>query len=141
MYFYLHTHMILPHSNSNSDHALQFLGLPQLSLIDYIDFAEVPSSVRTNVSNNQNQNALFRCRHERIDATIDWRVNGSSNRIYFDIIDDFVRESDEVRVDTLTIPAIPVYNGTEVVCRARFYDPESIETTHPATLIITGWLK
>ena len=90
------------------------------------------------MSNNQNQIALFRCRHERIDAIIDWRVNGSSSRIYSDIIDDFIRESG---VETLTIPAIPVYNGTEVVCRARLYDPESIETSHPATLIITGWLK
>ena len=102
-------------------------------------FAEVPSSVTTNVS--ENQNALFRCRHERQDAIISWLVNGTPSSRYSDVIASSIRENDGTFVDTLTIPAIPVYNGTEVVCRANFDDGSPSERTPPVTLTITGWLQ
>ena len=73
-----------------------------------------------------------------IDSSISWQINGSSLRLYPDVVDGFVWESNGTRVDTLTIPAIPQYNGTEVVCVANFFDGSPNEVTPPAHLIITG---
>ena len=39
-------------------------------------------------------------------------------------------------MDTLTILVIPVYNGTEVVCVATFFDGSPIERTLPVMLFI-----
>ena len=83
---------------------------------------------------------MFRCRHQRIDAVISWQVNGSSFRLYHDVVDNFVRDGNGTHVDTLTIPAIPVYNRSEVVCIAAFFDGSPLEVTPSATLIITGAL-
>ena len=85
-------------------------------------------------------NVVFRCRHQRIDTVIRWQINGSSSRLYPDVMDGFFRDSNGTRVDTLTIPAIPEYNGTEVVCVATFIDGSPRELTPPADLIITGML-
>ena len=87
-----------------------------------------------------NQNALFRCRHERQDATINWLINGTPSARYSDVSVGFIRESDGTFVDTLTIPAIPVYNGTEVVCLATFTDGSPSERTPPAVMTVTGLL-
>ena len=102
------------------------------------DFAEVPSSVTTNVS--ENQNALFRCRHERTDAIISWLVNGNLSTRYSDVIAGSIRENNGTFVDTLTIPTIPVYNGTEVVCVATVIsdDDSTSEKAPPVMLIISG---
>ena len=100
-------------------------------------FAEVPSPVTINVS--ENQNALFRCRHERSDIFYHWQVNGTPSTRYPDITAGSMSESDGTFVGTLTIPAISVYNGTEVVCRVTFDDGSPSETTVPVTLTIIGW--
>ena len=102
------------------------------------DFAEVPSPVTINVS--ENHNALFRCRHERSDALYNWLINGIPSTRYSDVSVSSVSENNGTFVDTLTIPAIPVYNGTEVVCVATLFDG-SPERTPPVTLIITGLLQ
>ena len=98
------------------------------------DFAEVPLSVIINVS--ENQNVLFRCRHERSDAIIYWLINGNLSSRYSDVIVGTIGESGGTFVNTLTIPAIPVYNGTEVVCVAVFTDGSPSETTPPVMLFI-----
>ena len=56
-------------------------------------------------------------------------------------MDSFILDSNDIRIETLTIPAIPKYNGTEVVCVATIND-ESLrrEVTPPANLIIIGML-
>ena len=106
------------------------------------NFVEIPSSVTIEAENGVEMDAaVFRCRHQRIEAGISWLINGSSSRLYRDVMDDFIRESSGTHVDTLTIPAIPEYNGSEVVCEATFFD-ESLrrEVTPPANLILIGML-
>ena len=76
--------------------------------------------------------------HQRLGAQIGWLLNGSSSRLNRDILDGFILDSNGTRVDTLTIPAIPEYNGTEVVCVATFFDGSPREVTPPANLIIIG---
>ncbi len=104
------------------------------------NFIEIPSPVTIEVENGVEMDAVFRCRHQRVDAQIGWLINGSSSRLYPDIADGFIIESNGTRVDTLTIPAIPEYNGTEVVCVATFFDGSPREVTPPANLIIIGML-
>ena len=82
------------------------------------------------------RNTVFRCRHQCIDAVISWQINESSSKLYTDVVDGFVRDSNGTRVDTLTIPAIPEYNGTEVVCVTTFFDGSPLEMTLPAILVI-----
>ena len=53
-------------------------------------------------------------------------------------MDSFIQDSNGTRIETLTIPAIPEYNGTEVVCVATFVDRSPDEVTPPANLIIIG---
>ena len=77
----------------------------------------------------------FRCRHEELLAYIVWKLNGTSSRAYIDVVDFFVRENG-VRVNTLTVPVIPAYNGTEVVCSTTINGVT--EETPAALLIITG---
>ena len=108
------------------------------STITSSDFAESPSSVTIEVENGVERDAVFRCRHQGRDAVISWLMNGSSSRLYPGAVDSFIRDSNGTRVDTLTIPAIPEYNGTEVVCVANLFDGSPIEVTPPAHLIITG---
>ena len=100
-------------------------------------FAESPSTVMIVVENGMERKAVFMCRHQHIDADISWRINGSSSRRYDDAVDGFIQDSNGTRVDTLTIPAIPEYNGTEVVCRATL-DGSPLEVTPPADLIVIG---
>ena len=100
------------------------------------NFVEIPSPVTTEVENGVEMDAVFRCRHQRLDVQIGWPINGSSSTLYHDVVDSFIRDSNGTRVDTLTIPAIPEYNGTEIVCVATFFDGSPDETTPPADLII-----
>ena len=91
------------------------------------NFMEIPSSVTTEVENGVEMDAVFRCRHQHIDAGISWLINGSFSVIlYPDVVDGFIRDSNGTRTDTLTIPAIPEYNGTEVVCEATFFNESPI---------------
>ena len=102
-------------------------------------FAESPSSVTMEVENGVERNAVFRCRHQRSGAAISWQINGSSSTLYPDVVDGFIRDGNGTRVDTLTIPAIPEYNGTVVVCVAAFFDePPLYEVTPPADFIVLG---
>ena len=80
--------------------------------------------------------AEFRCHHPTAD-TIRWRVNGSlvGRSSFPDITPSTTREVNGNLVDTLTIIARPEYNGTEVVCVARFDDESPDEQTEPATLL------
>ena len=52
-----------------------------------LDFAEFPSSVITEVESGVERVAVFRCRHEVIDAVISWQMsmNGSPSRLYPDV--------------------------------------------------------
>ena len=102
------------------------------------NFIEIPSSVTIEVENGVEVDAVFRCRHQRIEAGIHWLINGSLSILYPDVVDSFIRESNGTCVETLTIPAIPGYNGTEVVCVATFIDGSPSEVTPPANLIIIG---
>ena len=103
----------------------------------HLGFAESPSSVTMNIENGVDREAVFRCGHQCIDAVLSWLINGSSSRLYPDVVDGFIRGNNGIRVDTLTIPAIPEYNGTDVVCVATFLDG-SPEVTPPADFIIIG---
>ena len=102
------------------------------------NFIEIPSPVTIEVENGVEKNAVFRCRHQRIEAGISWQMNGSFSGLYCDVVDGFVRDSNGTRVEILTIPAIPEYNGTEVVCVATFFDGSLCEVTPPADLMIIG---
>ena len=80
---------------------------------------------------------VFRCRHPTAD-TIRWRVNGSLvGRNSPDVILDIIYDDNGNSVDTLTITAQPLYNGTEVVCAARFDDGRPEEPSQPVILIGT----
>ena len=104
------------------------------------NFIEIPSPVTIEVENGMEMDTVFRCRHQRIEAVISWLINGSSSRLYRDVVDAFIRDSNDTRIDTLTIPAILEYNGTNVVCVATFFDESPDEVTPPAILVIIGML-
>ena len=76
--------------------------------------------------------AVFRCRHPTADI-IRWKVNGTlvSER---NPPPDIMESTSSRVVDTLTITARLEYNGTEVVCVARFDDGSQEEQTLPAVL-------
>ena len=80
--------------------------------------------------------AEFRCRHPTA-GFIRWSVNGSlvGRSPPPDIIPETTRDVTGNLVDTLTITSRPEYNGTEVVCVARFDDGSPDEQTEPATLL------
>ena len=96
-------------------------------------FIETPSPVAIEVVE---MDAVFRCRHQRMEADITWLMNGTSSKEHRDVVDGFILDSNDIRIETLTIPAIPEYNGTEVVCVATFFDGSPSEVTPPADLII-----
>ena len=102
------------------------------------NFIEIPSPVTIEVENGVEMDAVFRCRHQCLDVGISWLINGSSSRLYPDVVDSSIRDNNGTLVDTLTIPAIPEYNGTEVVCVATFANGSPDEVTPPANLIIIG---
>ena len=102
------------------------------------NFIEIPSPVTIEVENGVEIDAVFRRRHQRIDAVISWLINGSFSGLYLDVLDAFIQDSNGTCVDTLTIPAIPEYSGTEVVCEAIIFESLRREVTPPADLIIMG---
>ena len=99
------------------------------------DFVELPSSITTEYVSGVDRTVVFRCRHEELLASVDWKLNGTPSRAYADVVDSFVRE-DGIAVDILTVPVIPAYNGTEVVCSTTV--DGVTEETPAALLIITG---
>ena len=100
-----------------------------------IEFVEFPSAATV----SENQEALFRCRHNCADSFIVWQINELPSTQYLDVVAGSIEESDgTIIVPTLTIPAIPAYNGSAVVCVA--FVGATRETTPPVTLTITGQL-
>ena len=81
---------------------------------------------------------VFRCRHPTADI-IRWRVNGSlvGRNPPPDITLDIIADDNDNLVDTLTITVRPQYNGTEVVCVARFDDERPEQLSQSAILIGT----
>ena len=73
--------------------------------------------------------------HKNFNHIITWRVNGSPLGQFPDIRSGSIDENGS-RVDTLTIPAEPQYNGTEVECLAVFLDGSPTEVTPIATIIL-----
>ena len=91
------------------------------------DFTTVPSSLIVAVG----EEAVFQC-HYPGAYLIDWIING----VYlgYDYPSNVEISSSEQYFDTLTITALPEYNGTEVECFA--WIPDSIQTTSPVLLLI-----
>ena len=77
---------------------------------------------------------VFRCRYDQADGII-WKLNGGSILDYDGVVDSHIIE-DGIRVDTLTVPVIPAYNRSTVVCSA-IVDGSFVDTP-AAVLIITG---
>ena len=100
------------------------------------NFIEIPLSVTIEVENGVEVDAVFRCRYQYTEAEILWLINGSSSRQYRDVVEGFILDNNGTRVDTLTIPAIPEYNGTEVICEPSLYGGSPPEVTPPAYLTI-----
>ena len=100
-----------------------------------IDFTKVPSSKVTFVG----EETVFQCRHPTADS-IAWSVNESSvtQNPSPDIIPGFITDDDGNLVNTLTIIARLVYNGTVVECVALFLDGSPAETSPAAVLQGTG---
>ena len=80
-----------------------------------------------------NEEAVFRCQYP--GASIVWRINGSSPSSYSSDSITVEDSADGQRFDTLTITALPEYNGTEVMCWAVLSD-FSVQQSQPAHLII-----
>ena len=103
-------------------------------IIIHTEFAEIPSSVMVELGA---ATPPCRCRHTSSEVVIFWRVNGSPASDFPGISSGSVNESGNI-VHTLTVPAEPQYNGTEVVCLAIFFDgvtPIETELTPAATIL------
>ena len=79
--------------------------------------------------------AMFRCRHQLVEAIIDWRVNGSSYREFSDITSNSISRNGTTMY-TLTIPARLKYNRAEIVCVAAFIDGSPTQQTPAAILTL-----
>jgi hypothetical protein len=64
---------------------------------------------------------VFRCRHQSINAFINWRVNGLPAGHFLDATVGSMIENSTI-VNTLSIPVRVEYSGTEVECLANFVD-------------------
>ena len=53
------------------------------------NFIEIPLSVTVEVENGVEMDAVFKCRHGRLDALITWLINGSFSRLYPDVVNGF----------------------------------------------------
>ena len=81
------------------------------------------------------ENAVFRCRHPNA-SIIRWRRDGEllGRNLPPDITPGTERDINNFLVQTLTIVAGPQYNGTEIVCVAKFDNGNQDEMTPPVTL-------
>ena len=91
-----------------------------------VEFTTVPSSLEVNTG----EEAVFLCRYP--GATIIWWINGTAAVTSPSIA---VSSSGEQSFDTLTITALPEYNGTEVQCVALLQDL-STQRAPPVQLLI-----
>lgn len=86
------------------------------------------------------ENAVFRCRHANA-SIIRWRRDGEliGRDLPPDITPGTERDVNNLLVQTLTIVAGPQYDGTEIVCIAKFDDGTPDEMTSP--VILQGMMK
>ena len=100
-----------------------------------IEFAEYPSNISLTESEME---AVFRCRHQLVEALIIWLVNGLPSGQFPDITTGSIRDNGNF-VSTLTIPTRSEYDGTEIVCEAYFLNGSPPERTYSVLLtIMTG---
>ena len=99
-----------------------------------LGFIETPSPITAEYESGIIKTVIFWCRHDQTDAII-WKLNGNRSRDYDGVVDSSVRENG-ILVGTLTVPVIPAYNGSEVVCSALVEG--SFVETPAAVLTITG---
>ena len=118
-------------------HAFSGRPIPFFSIFIIIitEFAEVPSNCNVTVELGTPPPPC-RCRHILLDAIITWSVNGSPLGLFPNITSGSIIENGS-RVDTLTIPAEPQYNGAVVECLAVFTDGSPTERTPAATILFT----
>ena len=95
-------------------------------ILTMAEFTTVPSSLTIAVG----EEAVFLCRYP--GATINWRINGTAVVSSSSIT---VTSSGEQALDTLTITALPEYNGTEVQCVVLLQDL-SVQQAPPVYLTI-----
>ena len=77
---------------------------------------------------------VFRCRHQSINAFINWRLNGLPAGHFLGTIVGSVRENSTI-VSTISIPVRMEYNGTEVECLANFVNG-SLDISSAVVLMI-----
>ena len=86
--------------------------------------------------------AEFRCQHPTADD-ITWAINGTSLNQLQDPDNNLMTPSrieNGSAVQILSIPALPIYNNTDVVCVAVILNPLTSESSPPATLtVLPGW--
>lgn len=88
-------------------------------------FTEVPRTLNVTAGND----AVFMCDHSDA-AFLGWLINGEpALRANISGV--------SMQTNSLTILALPEYNGTEVECLALYLDGTS-ETSPPALLIVQG---
>ena len=103
------------------------------------DFAITPSHQVVGIG----QDAVFRCRHPNT-TFISWRINETilvfeGNPGPSDITAGRTTDGSGTVIDfTLTIIAQPIYNETEIVCRATFLGNVPNEETVSVYLTIQG---
>lgn len=103
----------------------------------YAEFAEYTVNITLPIGSETN--AVFRCRHQSLEAIIVWRVDGLPRRRFPNITISSISEGGNA-VDLLIIPARSEYNGTEVECEAFFRNGSQPEVTPPAILTIIAGL-
>ena len=91
-------------------------------------FTEIPRTLNVTAGIQ----AMFRCQHSDAD-TLAWRVNNRSIRQ--SPLRGLSQSQDR---STLTIIALPEYNGTLVECLALYFDGSPPDSAPPAYLIVEG---
>lgn len=95
--------------------------------------------VPTNMTQAEGLNATFRCLHST-PLSYFWEVDGSSidSVLLSNVSSGTIPADDGVRpIQTLTITALPMYNGTTVVC-VVVTPKREFEMTENATLTVQG---
>ena len=89
------------------------------------------------------ENAIFRCRHPNA-SNVRWSIDGEVVRgrnFPSGITPGTERDENQLLVQTLTIVAGPLYNGTKIICVATFDDGSPDEMTPPVILEgIIAWV-
>ena len=83
--------------------------------------------------------ATFRCRHELDQARITWIINGTVFRSSPQSViqSTFITDDNGTVTDILTIPNLPQYDGTQVVCEVSLAGSR-VETPVAVLTVIVG---